>query len=176
MTKLPNLVDTIQEQLAILEAMDKVLFHVIVKGNGFTHVIKKNRRPIWRRGSRVTIGKAKELIHGEHRLVSDFKKQKRLIGLTEPLKPPYHALYIFTFGPEHSKNYHLSDLSNLFEIVSDSLQESGVIENDRWIFSFDGTRKRLGPETSLEVFVLQHPERDGELVLTQKKKAKTIKT
>jgi len=175
MSRIPDLVDTIHQQLAILEAMNKVHFHCLVQGDGFQHIVKKNRRPIWRRGSRVTIGKSKELIHGEHVLVSSFKRQMKLLAFTAPFPPPYHVVYLFTFGPEHSKNYHLTDLSNLFELVSDSLEDAGVIENDRWIFSFDGCRKRLGDKTSLEVFVLEHPLKPGELVLTQKKKTKTIK-
>lgn len=51
------------------------------------------------------------------------------------------------------------DLSNLLEAPADALEEAGVLENDYWISSWDGSRRLLdrnNPRIELTV-ITEHP-------------------
>lgn len=154
-----SLIREIQEQLKSFDT-SSLLFHAKIPVE--KHIIKKNSRPIHRHGSRPFIGKSAELKRGEN-----FLRQQLLLNAWEqkiqkPIECELQAIYHFHHGPEISRSYALSDLSNLIEIVSDSLQttkrQAGVILNDRQIKSLDGTRKFKNSTTYLEVFLLKFDE------------------
>ena len=58
--------------------------------------------------------------------------------LTEPIRSPVRMQAIF-FGSWKSTNASLPDLSNLYQMPEDLLEEAGVIENDRQIESHAGS-------------------------------------
>ena len=149
-----SLIDLAQSEL-IKTDLDKCLFHCIVDSKYYRPFSKKNGRPIYKsRGAKARpfIGKSNELVAQELILAYEFKRKKP----AKPLEGYIHCMYHFHFGPDISRSFHLCDLSNLFEIVSDSLQNAGVIANDRFIMSFDGSRKTLSPKSMLEVFILKY--------------------
>lgn len=151
-----DLLEIIKSQL-IKTDLSKLLFYAKVEDALYRPVSKKNNRPIRRVGKvgRVFLGKSKDLETQEALLLRHFTNFKIKQNIKEPIEGELHVLYHFHFGPEHSRSYHLCDLSNLFEIVSDQLQNSGIIDNDRFIHSFDGSRKFLGDKTYLEVFIMR---------------------
>lgn len=122
------------------------------------HVVKKNSRPIFRAGRRAMIGKSKELVNAEK-----FLEKKLIIAAAAspkeyPIAGPYHVAYIFVFGPDRSREYKLCDLSNLIELPQDCLQKAGIIKNDRFIQSLDGTRKLMGDRTFLRIEIMRYDE------------------
>lgn len=145
--------------------MDDLIFHCKVEHPGLKHIAKKNKRPIFSRGGRPTLGKSDELVSQEKILEFHFihERKKQGVQLAEKPKrrkpkdaPQYHVIYGFHFGPDNSFGYYKSDLTNLMEIVSDSLQKAQIIEDDRFIQSVDGSRKTLSDKTYLEVYVLKY--------------------
>lgn len=116
-----------------------------------SHISKKNNRPIW--GKRP--GKSKRLVAMEQYMEIMFR---RAYKKSEPLKPPYHLKMTFVFGNNKKREYAICDLSNLIELPQDCLQKAGVIENDRFVMSFDGTRKVRGEGTLLRVEVLPYSD------------------
>lgn len=158
-----EMVGEIQRKLLAID-FSKLIFHAIVEGPKFKHVVKKNNRPIWRRGRIPTIGKSADLIFAEQYLIASFRKFAAAQQIKEPYTNPVHAIYHFYFGPELNRQYAMVDLSNLFEIISDTLQAgrnntgAGIIKNDKQIKSFDGTRMFKAKATKLEVFLLKFTE------------------
>lgn len=158
-----NLVDEIQNKLRSFQ-LDQCLFHAKIPVTA--HVIKKNNRPIHRRGRKPFIGKSAKLRNQEINLRKQLDQIAAAQGIKFPIRDNIHAIFHFHFGPELSRSFALSDLSNLFEIVSDSLQSTkkgafkigGVIENDRQIKSFDGSRKFKNRTSFLEIFLLKFTE------------------
>lgn len=153
-----DLTSEIQKKLSAI-ATENLLFHAKIPVA--RHMSKKNSRPIHKRGARSFIGKSDDLIKMEKYLrwafLGAFQDQ-----VQTPINEPIHAIYHFHFGPDISRAYALSDLSNLFEIVSDSLQctkkYAGVIKNDRQIKAYDGSRKFKNKTSFLEVFLLKFNE------------------
>lgn len=158
-----DLVDEIQNKLKSFQ-LDHCLFHAKIPVE--SHVIKKNNRPIHRRGRKPFIGKSAKLRNQEINLRRQLDLEAKRQGIKSPITDKIHAIYHFHHGPELSRSFALSDLSNLFEIVSDSLQSTkkgrfkinGVIENDRQISSFDGSRKLKNKTSYLEIFLLKFTE------------------
>ena len=158
-----NLVDEIQNKLRSFQ-LDQCLFHAKIPVE--SHVIKKNNRPIHRRGQKPFIGKSAKLRNQEINLRRQLDLEAARQCIRSPIKDDIHAVFHFHFGPELSRSFALSDLSNLFEIVSDSLQSykkgpfkiGGVIENDRQIKSFDASRKFKNQSSFLEIFLLKFTE------------------
>jgi len=134
-----------------------VLCMLHIEGSGFKHLTKKNKRPIKFKfvkggGRKPFLGKSYELLAMEEFLILKFKQLNRIVPEVDF---PIHAIYHFHFGPENSRSYNLCDLTNLFEIVSDALQVSGIIKNDRLIYSVDGSRKIMSNKTYLDVSLLR---------------------
>lgn len=131
------------------------------------HVVKKNNRPIWR----GRIGKSKELALTEDFLKRTFRIQGTKQGIGEPLEGPLWLIMHFYFT-EHkyfvkqSKKQELTngkrrskcipDLSNLYEIVQDSLQQAGIILDDNLVESHDLSRRLVGEKNRLDVFILRY--------------------
>ena len=148
-----------------MEAAERIMFHCVVRHPEFQHVSKKNGRPIFRSGrgqGRAFIGKSDKLRTMESLLRDQFASQGRMLGLEGALPGPYHAIYHFHFSKKHNRTRLLSDLSNLLEIVSDSLEKADIIDNDRFIESFDGSRKIKSEETKLEVFIVEYQEHGSQ--------------
>jgi len=130
--------------------------HIYLFQNNMRHLTKKNSRPIFKKAKgKPFLGKSKELKETEHFLAFNFAIETRFFNIGYPLIYPVHCIYHFHFGPEHSRSYKLCDLTNLFEIVSDALQASGIIKNDRQIYSVDGSRKIMSNKTYLDVSLLR---------------------
>ncbi len=151
-----SLIREIQNQFLSVET-DSMIFHCKLPVE--KHVVKKNGRPIHlnRATKRPFIGKSKDLSSAEKYMVDQFNIAARLqsFGFEGTTEEPVHVIYHFHYGPGNTRGYHLSDLSNLFELVSDSLEDANIIANDKQIKSFDGSRKYLSSSTFLEVFVLK---------------------
>jgi len=142
------------------------LFHCYIKVP--RHVVKKNSRDIRvdRRTGRMWPGKSNELLFAERRLVSAFRTKVLRDPHFKTITTPVWVVYLFYFpkdefivkkGPRKGRiSGRLPDLSNLFEIVSDSLEDAGIIENDRLISSFDLSRRLPGETCALEVFVFSY--------------------
>ena len=68
----------------------------------------------------------------------------------KPITVPVNVKMLFYF----KDHQHEADLSNLYQGIEDILQTEGVLQNDRLIYSHDGSRKVFdsGPER-VEVFI-----------------------
>lgn len=157
-----DLIYEIQSKLKALDSMssEAMLFHCLITHPSYRPTSKKNSRPIMRSkagAGRAFLGKSQSLKIQEGILSLCFHNAKIDQGL-QTIDQPLHAIYHFHFGPELSSSWAKTDLSNLLEIVSDSLQSAGVIRNDRLIKSFDGTRSYQSDQTRLEVFLLPFTE------------------
>lgn len=129
------------------------------------HVVKKNKRPIWR----GRIGKSRELIAAENYLELVMKQQASQQDFKKPIDFPVWVIFHFYFTKDRFytkqskyklRSKTLPDLSNLYEIVQDTLQGAGVIENDNLIDSHDLSRRLVGDANKLEIFILKMPGAD----------------
>lgn len=74
-----------------------------------------------------------------------------------PIKVPMNAKILFIFSRQEYftkkmvRSKTLGDLSNLYEVVQDALEKAGIIENDRLIYSHDGSQIMFGPTTKLVI-------------------------
>lgn len=125
------------------------------------HMVKKNNRPIWR----GRVGKSKELIGAENYLIASFMQQAKAQEIFKAINEPIWLIMHFYFTKEAyytkqsgylERSKKLPDLSNLYEIVQDTLQSANVIANDNLIESHDLSRRLVGPKTKLEVFILRY--------------------
>lgn len=130
-----------------------LLFETSIKVE--SHVSKKNNRPIYGRGSRKFIGKSDKLLVAEKYLTQMLYLEK-LRQKLDTIMGDIHCEMHFIFSKENSRSYKLCDLSNLYELPQDCLQESGIIENDRFIQSHDGSRKYLGEENILKIRIFKY--------------------
>jgi Holliday junction resolvase RusA-like endonuclease len=108
------------------------------------------------------LGKSNELKTYENLLILEMRRQAKLQNITEPYKGPVWVMMLFFFKNFYTKkgemNLKLGDLSNLYQLPEDCLQESGIIANDSLIMAHDLSRKLHGPETLLEIFVFKHEQ------------------
>jgi len=130
-----------------------------------SHVVKKNRRPIYRAAGRPFIGKSKELRSAEEHLELHLRSQATSMKLKCPLNALIWALFEFYFPHDvfYSKSTgepsrRLPDLSNLLELPQDSLQRVGIIENDTQIHSLDLSRRLPGTEYRLDIYLLKYED------------------
>lgn len=143
-------------------SLDKLLYYFCV--NVESHVVKKNRRPIYtnKATGKTFIGKSKELSSAEQFLELQLKSQANKQGLKEPINEPIWAILHFYFPRDifftqkNEISKKLPDLSNLLELPMDSLQKAGVLENDTLVHSFDLSRRLYADEFRLEIFLLKH--------------------
>lgn len=155
---LSGVFDRIQSEFSI----DKLLcmFSVPV----IKHVVKKNSRPIYSRGGIPFLGKSKELSLAEKYLTLHFKSQANKQNMTEPYRDPVWLVCHFYFKLEDyittksEVRKTLPDLDNLISLPLDCLQAAGVISNDSQVCCLDLSRRMVGNETKLEVFVLKFEE------------------
>jgi len=113
--------------------------------------IKKNSRVI--RKSFVTgkpfLGKSGKLVAAENLAAYELIDQKnrlRLVMIDFPVTVKF-SFYLPTRTTP--------DLSNLYQLPEDALERAGILENDRLIFSHDGSRRFIdtaNPRTEIEIF------------------------
>lgn len=149
-----------------IQSNGDALFHCFIKVP--RHMVKKNSRNIMRnrRTGRLFPGKSPDLVHAEHRLLHAFRSQIVRSKSFKTIDRPVWVVYLFYFprdefvvkkGPRKGKlSGRMPDLSNLFELPSDALQDAGVIENDRLICSYDLSRRLPGDTHALEIFIFDY--------------------
>lgn len=142
-------------------SLDKLLCYFTIPV--IKHVSKKNGRKIFvnRATGRLFPSKGKDLRSAENSLQIAFKSQMQAFNITYPIDERIWAIYFFHFETDSffTKKGQISrklpDLSNLLELPSDCLTQSGVISDDTLIDSFDLSRRLVGAQTKLEVFLLR---------------------
>lgn len=85
--------------------------------------------------------------------VPEIHLQVLALGGFDPLgskKQPLHVEAIFCLGKKQ-----VPDLSGLIEACGDILQTSGLISNDYWILSWDGSRRERDPENPRTVVTVR---------------------
>ena len=148
-----------------LKKMNKLSFEIKVAA----HLSKKNNRPIFknRHTGRAFIGKNPALAMQETKLENEFRKQWQLYcdSLKRDYSPigfPIHIKMIFFMDNFYNKsgsvNKKMPDLSNLYELPQDSLQKAGVIEDDRLVYSHDGSRRLPWHENILLIEISRFEE------------------
>lgn len=112
----------------------RVLGRVGIKKNGKRLFVSRYGKPglassenykIWHKSATLQLLQAKAL--SQHPM---------------PITHPISLKCIFHF-PDHRGE---PDLSNCFQGLEDILQEIGIIENDRQVYSFDGSTKVFGSD------------------------------
>lgn len=118
------------------------------------HATKKNSRPImWnKKTNRPFVGKNKRLVSAERELLSAFSELKRDLKI-ETITYPVSVKMIFEFENYYTAkgimNKKLPDMSNLYQLVEDCLQKSGIIFDDYLIENHDGSCRRHGAENCI---------------------------
>lgn len=133
------------------------------------HVVKKNNRPIFKgRGGKPFLGKSEELKYSELYMCQELRKRANKAELYKPITDPLWAMFLFNFemkdffvqtGKDKGRpKKTIPDLSNLYEFPQDCLEEAHVIENDNQIWSHDLSRRRVGQENSIEIYLFKYNE------------------
>lgn len=124
-----------------------------------SHMVSKNRRPIRfnRKTGKPFLGKSGSLESAERHLQLHLMKARHDMNLCLPIRVDCHVALHFHFADFYTakglRRKTLPDLSNLIQIVEDSLQKSGIIENDNLITSLDGSRRLPGKDNFLEIWI-----------------------
>lgn len=120
-----------------------MLYHFIVPVD--EHVVKKNGRSIFvnKKTGRMFPGKSSKLITAEKHLINEFKKQAN----RKPIEFPINLMMLFYFRRDifytkrGTQSKRLPDLSNLYQLPEDCLQQAGIITNDTIVSGHDGSRR-----------------------------------
>ncbi len=135
------------------------LFQALILVQKFA--IKKNSKQIYRNKAtgKTFIGsnhRAKSLEESLVIKLSSLRMQKRLEPITEPIN--CQLVFYFPESVYYTKKGDVSkvlpDLSNLFESVTDSLQKSKIIDNDRIIGGFDGSRRAISKDNNYHLAIV----------------------
>lgn len=124
----------------------KPLFECIIEVP--KHGIKKNSKQIFRNnltGRRFIASNSKAQYLEKYlnsKLLTE-KLKKRIDTITCDVNAQYTFIFPYSvyFTKKEKRSNKIGDLSNLFEMVSDSLQKVGILENDSLICGFDGSRR-----------------------------------
>lgn len=111
--------------------------------------IKKNNKSIFRnkKTGRSFIGSNSKVQMLEKQLVHSLIRE-RLKNRTDLINEPVNAEIIFNFPAsvywtkEKKVSNRVGDISNLYQIVEDSLQDAQILTNDKLIDSHDGSHRR----------------------------------
>lgn len=162
--------EALRERLILNTVNLKILFHERVNLDLTGHIIKKNNRRILknRRTGQSFIGKSSKQIFGENYLTSQLVKSRIKQKLFEPINTPVWCIFLFYFKNYYVKKQkknepprvssNVGDLSNLYQMPEDCLQEAGIIKDDSLIVSHDMSRK-LPSQTGrdyLDIFVIDY--------------------
>lgn len=122
------------------------------------HVSKKNGRPVYN----GRICKSPELKAAENHLLLQLQSHRNYQKIFKPFGCDLWLLCIFKFDDYYTKKgvrrKNLPDLSNLYELIQDQLQNSGIIENDSQICSHDRSRREPGNQNILEISLYEFIE------------------
>jgi len=153
----------IEKQIKEAFSIDRLLAHFVIETE--SHVVKKNNRPIFRRGrgrGKTFLGKTDRLINAEGYYLLEMTKQAATQGAGYPIDFPIWVIFLFYFSPtdyftkKGQISLTLPDLSNLYQLPEDCLQKAGVIKNDSLIHSHDLSRRLVSDKPRLEIFILKH--------------------
>lgn len=99
--------------------------------------VKKNSSQIVRRGKKPFLLPSKAYMSWKDAAILQLKTQHR----GDPIEGELHATFTFYVGARRKP-----DLSNLYEAPQDAMEEAGIINNDYFIVSHDGSRRRRDRE------------------------------
>ena len=129
------------------------------------HVSKKNSRKIMRNAKGgYFIGKSDELIAYEAHLSIKLRQAANRASIFGPIEGPLWVIFHFIFSEDKFFTKQgvvkktLPDLSNLYELPQDCLEKAKVIYNDNQIWSHDLSRRRVGEETELALYLFRFNE------------------
>lgn len=140
-------------------SLDHCLFHCSFPIE--KHISKKNNRPVVN-GHLI---KSAKLRNAEKYLIEKFTYYKNMQKIEKPFNEPLWLIMHFIFPREDyytkqskytQRSKFVPDLSNMYEIVQDCLQSAGVIKDDALVESHDLSRRLVGREMRLEVFLLKY--------------------
>jgi Holliday junction resolvase RusA-like endonuclease len=129
-----------------------------------SHVVKKNGRSIFKnkKTGRMFPGKSQRLISAEYEIIKQLTEYKELFKITKAIDYPIHLTLEFYmknyFTQQGNMSLKLPDLSNLYELPQDCLQQAGIIENDIWVFSHDGSRRIPSDTNKLVIMIDRYQE------------------
>jgi Holliday junction resolvase RusA-like endonuclease len=113
------------------------------------HVVKKNNRPIWR----GRLGKSAVLRNAEEYLTTMLIREKKLQNVNLPICQYVQAKLTFFFPKKRyyakstgAMNRKIPDISNLYQLVEDSMQKAGILFDDHFIDNHDGSRRMPHPD------------------------------
>ncbi len=154
------MIDDIKSQILLKQGTQEILFYANLDVE--SHVVKKNNRPFFKvKGTTKNfLGKSPKLRSAEAslklKLRSEANKQSLFLPIDEPIWVIMHFYFDNFYNKDGSMNKKLPDLSNLYQLPEDVLQEAGIILDDNLIHSHDLSRKLPGMHNKLEIFILRH--------------------
>lgn len=125
--------------------MNEILFKAYFKT--MRHASFKNEKKIMRSGSRSWIGSSNRASESEKWIMRYLSIEKIKQKIDAPIECDIHAKFIFYFPKsvyytkKNVRSKTLPDIDNLPPIIFDCLQETGIILNDTFVCSIDGTRR-----------------------------------
>lgn len=92
------------------------------------------------------IGSKKSFAFERQAMLALLREASRLnVTCDYPIRGDIHVQFLFYFNnfltKKGSRNRKIPDLSNLYHFPEDCLQEAGIIDNDSFICSHDGSRR-----------------------------------
>lgn len=157
-----SLISAIQERIQGQFDFEDLLFYGSIPVEN--HVSKKNGRPIFKNKytGQAMLGKSERLKNAERSMELYLKSEANKQLLLKPIDCKIWAIFLFYFTKDiyFTKKGEMSkfvpDLSNLYELPQDALTKSLIIDDDRLIESHDLSRRLVGHETKLEIFLLKY--------------------
>ncbi len=125
--------------IILFKAFFELDHHGILKNN---KKIKKN----WKTGQRY-IGASDNALVDKDKLITLLIQEKVLQRFNEPIEIYVNGCFKFYFPlkkyrtKEGNISKNLPDLSNLYELPQDCLQSVGILTDDHYIESHDGSRR-----------------------------------
>lgn len=117
------------------------------------HSSKKNEKVTRRRGNKTFIGKSDRAKQAEDWLILKLRSEKlkqRIDTITDDLNAKFTFYFpesvYYTKKGDRSKK--LPDISNLYELPQDVMQNIQIIENDTQICSHDGSRRAVSHDNN----------------------------
>ena len=154
------MIDVIKNQILEKQMTHEILFYANLEVPN--HVTKKNGRPVFinKYTNKAVMGKTYKLKNAESsmklQLRSIANKQHLYTAINEPIWVIFHFYFDNFYNKDGTINKKIPDLSNLYELPQDILQEAGIIHDDNLIHSHDLSRKLPGMHNKLEIFILRH--------------------
>ncbi len=154
------MIDVIRNQILDKQLTSDMLFYCKIDID--QHVTKKNGRPVFinKYTKKAVMGKTPKLKSAESSMRLKLRSEANRQHLYTPIDFPIWVIMHFYFDNFYNKdgtlNKKIPDLSNLYELPQDILQDVGIILNDNLIHSHDLSRKLPAMNNSLEIFIIKH--------------------